>query len=43
LKEMPPVLRHYAERGLLRRVDGTQPIEDVHRQIMDTLGERPVP
>ncbi len=43
LEDMPPILQHYAERGLLLRVDGNQAIEDVHRQIIETLRERPVP
>jgi adenylate kinase len=37
LHEVAPVLQHYANRDLLRRVDGTQPIEQVHRQIVQAL------
>jgi adenylate kinase family enzyme len=40
---MPPVLQYYEARGLLDRIDGTQPIETVHRQIVEKLGQRPVP
>jgi adenylate kinase len=43
LKDMPPVLQYYEARGLLDRIDGTQPIETVHRQIVEKLGQRPVP
>jgi adenylate kinase len=32
-QELPDVLRHYAERGVLRRVDGTGPIDAVQRRI----------
>jgi len=38
LKELPAVLAHYAARGVLHRIDGTQPVEGVQRQIMQTLG-----
>jgi len=37
LREMPPVLQYYADRGLLRRVDGNQSIEDVHNQVVRVL------
>jgi adenylate kinase len=37
LQELPPVLDHYAAAGLLRRIDGTQSVEQVHQQIMQTL------
>jgi len=42
LEELPPVLEHYAARGLLRRIDGTQPIERVHEEIIQAL-QLPVP
>jgi adenylate kinase len=38
LQELPPVLDHYAERGLLHRIDGTQSVEQVHEQILQALG-----
>jgi adenylate kinase family enzyme len=37
MEEFPALLRHYAERGLLRVVDGNQDIDQVHRQIMEAL------
>jgi adenylate kinase len=37
LQELPPVLEHYAARDLVRRVDGTQSVQDVHRQIIQAL------
>jgi adenylate kinase len=37
LHELPNVLAHYAARGLLHRIDGTQRIERVHQQIMQVL------
>jgi adenylate kinase len=37
LQELPPVLRHYADRGLLRRVDGNRPIDQVHREVIQSL------
>jgi adenylate kinase len=37
LQELPPVLEHYAARGLLQRIDGTQPVERVHEQIIRAL------
>ena len=37
LEELPPVLEHYAARGLLRRIDGTQPVERVHEEIIRAL------
>jgi adenylate kinase len=43
LEELPPVLEHYAARGLLQRIDGTQPVERVHRQIMDVLQPAALP
>ena len=36
-QELPPVLDHYARRGLLRRVDGSGDIDQVHRQVMAAL------
>jgi adenylate kinase len=36
-KEVPAVLRYYAERGLLREVDGARPVEEVQRSIMQAL------
>jgi len=36
-RELPPVLEHYRERGLLRTVDGARSIDDVHRQVMQAL------
>lgn len=35
-KTEPPV-RHYADRGLLRQVDGDQPIESVTRAILEAI------
>lgn len=32
-----PLVRHYADRGLLRRVDGDQPIESVTRAILEAI------
>jgi adenylate kinase len=37
LQELPPVLDHYAARGLLHRIDGTQSVEQVHAQIRQAL------
>lgn len=39
LQELPPLLEHYAARGLLHRIDGTQSIDQVHRQILEVLGK----
>jgi adenylate kinase len=36
-REMPPILEHYAARGQLHRIDGAQPIEQIHEQIMQAL------
>ena len=33
-----PLVAHYAAQGLLRRIDGDQPVEAVGRQIRATLG-----
>ena len=37
--ELPPVLEHYAARGLVHRIDGTQPVDQVHAQILKALGK----
>jgi adenylate kinase len=37
LRELPPVVEHYATQGVLHRVDGAQSVEDVQRQIIDAL------
>jgi adenylate kinase len=37
LEELPPVLNHYAARGLLRRIDGTRPVDSVHDEIIRAL------
>jgi adenylate kinase len=37
-REMPPVLEHYAAHGQLRRIDGAQPVDQIHTQIMRKLG-----
>ena len=37
LEELPRVLEHYAARGLLRRIDGTQPVDRVHEEIIQAL------
>jgi adenylate kinase len=42
LEELPRVLEHYAARGLLRRIDGTQPVDRVHEEIIQAL-QLPVP
>ncbi len=39
LQELPPVLEHYAARGLVHRIDGTQPVDQVHAQILTALGK----
>lgn len=36
-KQTAPVLPHYEEKGLLKKIDGMQPIEDVSTQIKDIL------
>ncbi len=38
LQELPPVLEHYATRGLLHRIVGTQSVDEVHAQILKALG-----
>jgi adenylate kinase len=37
-REMPPILEHYAARGQLYRIDGAQPVDHIHAQIMKALG-----
>jgi len=39
LQELPPVLEHYAARGLLHWIDGTRSIDLVHAQILKALGK----
>jgi adenylate kinase len=39
LKELPGVLHHYAARGLLYRIDGTQSVDQVQQQIIQALEE----
>jgi adenylate kinase len=38
--ELPPLLEHYARRGLVTRIDAAQPIDEVQRQIIEAL-QRP--
>jgi adenylate kinase len=38
VRPMLEVLEHYARQGIVLRVDGTQPIEGVTRQILEGLG-----
>jgi adenylate kinase len=38
LRDTLPVVEHYAERGMLRRVDGNQPIEVVRAELADAVG-----
>jgi adenylate kinase len=42
LEELPPVLDHYAARGLVHRIDGTQSVDQVYQQISQAL-EKPAP
>ena len=37
LKELPSVVAHYAARGLLHRIDGTQSVDQVQQQVISTL------
>ena len=37
LEELPPVLNHYAARGLLSRIDGTRPVHRVRDEIIQAL------
>jgi adenylate kinase len=39
LDELAPLLEHYASRGVLHRVDGTQSIDQIHEQITRLLGQ----
>ena len=41
LEELPPVLEHYATRGLLQRIDGTQSVDQVRQRIAKLLAGRP--
>jgi adenylate kinase len=43
LEELPPVLEHYAARGLLRRIDGTLPVDRVHEQVIQALQQAAPP
>jgi adenylate kinase len=36
-RETEPLVERYEKRGLLRRVDGTQPPDKVHEQLRDGL------
>jgi adenylate kinase len=38
--EMPPILEHYAAHGQLYRIDGAQPVEQIHKQITEALEGR---
>jgi adenylate kinase len=40
LEELPPVLEHYAARGLVHRIDGTQSVDQVQQQIIKAF-EKP--
>jgi len=42
-REMPPILEHYAARGQLYRIDGAQPVDHIHEQIIRALAEPPAP
>ncbi len=37
-REMPPILEHYETRGQLYRIDGAQPVDQIHQQIKEALG-----
>lgn len=39
-RETAPVVRHYDAQGLLHRLDGHRPIEDVRTSILTALGEQ---
>ncbi len=39
-RETAPVLRHYDARGVLRRVDGGRPIEDVRASLLAVISEQ---
>jgi adenylate kinase len=36
--ELAPILSHYSDRGLLRRIDTTGSVDTVHERILRTLG-----
>ena len=38
-KQTAPLIEYYEQRGLLRRVDGAQPMEDCFNAILAALGE----
>lgn len=38
-KQTAPLIEFYEQRGLLRRVDGAQPMEDCFEAILKALGE----
>jgi adenylate kinase len=40
-REMPPILEHYATRGQLYRIDGAQPVDQIHAQIIEALAGQP--
>jgi adenylate kinase len=42
-EELPALLAHYQRRGPVHRIDGTQPIDEVQRQIGAVLSHRPPP
>ncbi len=37
-KQTAPLIEFYEQRGLLRRVDGAQPMEDCFAAILEALG-----
>jgi adenylate kinase len=39
LQELPPILKRYAERGILRTLDGSRDVNEVHRLITEALYE----
>lgn len=39
-REMPPILEHYAAHGQLYRIDGAQPVDLIHQQIIQALEGR---
>jgi adenylate kinase len=41
LKELPPVLEHYASRDVLHHVNGAQPVEQVQQHIVQVLQQVP--
>ena len=40
-REMPPILEHYATRGQLYRIDGAQPVDQIHARIIEALAGQP--